>query len=188
MTLIYNKAFKKGEVDLHTNEEILDLVIEAKGGSINAFEVLIHENKATLYRVGVSMLKSDEDVADAIQETLISAYKNIHKLKNEHFFKTWLVRIMINECKRVLRARKKQVFIMDSKSIEVIHYEEHIENDLKVYIEQLDFKLQQVIHLKYYEDFKISEIKRILNIPESTVKTRLRKAKQQLSLLIDGGM
>lgn len=46
---------------MHTNEEILDLVTEAKGGSINAFEVLIHENKAMLYRVGVSMLKSNED-------------------------------------------------------------------------------------------------------------------------------
>lgn len=181
-------SIRKGVDILQTNEKMQEFVEKAKVGDIDAFEALIYANKAMLYRVGFSMLNSDEDTADAIQETLISAYKSIHKLRDNQYFKTWLVRIMINECKKVLRNRKRQVTIENMKNPETVYEEYCIENELKPYIEQLNSKLQQVIQLKYYEDFKISEIKKILNIPESTVKTRLSKAKKQLCLLIKGGM
>lgn len=181
-------CIRKGADSLQTNEKMQEFVEKAKIGDIDAFEALIYANKAMLYRVGFSILKSDEDIADAIQETLISTYKNIHKLKDNQYFKTWLVRIMINECKRVLRNKKKQTSIENMKNTEAIYEEYCIENELKPYIEQLNFKLQQVIQLKYYEEFKIREIKKILNVPESTVKTRLRKAKKQLYLLMKGGM
>ena len=166
---------------------MIRLVEQAKLGNIDAFEMLIHYNKAMLYRIGVSMLKSDEDTADAIQETLLLAYKNLHKLKEDEYFRTWLVRILINECKRILR-RKKQYEMIEQDNRAMFYYQSYgIEDEIKPYIEQLDFKLQQVIWLKYYEDFKIREIKKILHIPESTIKTRLTKAKKQLYKLMQGG-
>lgn len=173
---------------MHNNKEIISLVEKAKRGDIDAFETLINENKTMLYRIGIRILKSDEDVADAIQDTLLLTYKNMHKLKENQYFRTWIVRIMINECKRILKGKKRESFKENIKQVEQKHDIYPIEDELKHYIEQLDFKLQQVIHLKYYEDFKIKEIKQILNIPESTVKTRLTKAKKQLYLLMEGGL
>ena len=70
----------------------------AKSGDKAAFSELIDCHRQTLYRVAKGILKSDFDVADAIQEAIISAYKNIGSLKNEDYFKTWIIRILINEC------------------------------------------------------------------------------------------
>lgn len=163
---------------------MIRFVEQAKQGDINAFEILVHHNKVMLYRIGGSILNSDEDVADAIQETLLLAYKNLHKLKKNEYFRTWLVRILINECKRILRTKKKYQVIEQEPMSMFYHQSSTIEDEIKPYIEQLDFKLQQVIWLKYYEDFKIREIKQILHIPESTIKTRLTKAKKQLYKLM----
>ena len=173
--------------DIKTVPEHIELVERAQQGDIDAFELLIYQNKAMLYRIGVNILKSDFDTADAIQETLFIAYKKLPQLRQTQYFKTWLVRILMNECKKISKKRKKELSI-ESESYQDTSYEiKEVEDELKSYIELLAPKLQQVVFLKYYEEFKITEIKRILGIPESTVKTRLRTAKKQLmSLMLEG--
>ena len=75
----------------------MNLVEEAKLGNNEAFEQLIEENKLKMYKVAKSILKNEDDVCDAIQNALMSAYTNLNKLQNNQFFSTWLIRILINK-------------------------------------------------------------------------------------------
>ncbi len=77
----------------------------------------IRQSESMLYHVAKSILKNDSDCADAVQETLLKAYEKLHTLKQDQFFRTWITRILINECNGILRKRKC-----------VISYEEYMEN------------------------------------------------------------
>ena len=70
----------------------------AKQGDYEALERIINQIKYKLYKTGMAILKNDDDVCDALQETLISIYKNIGKLEKREYFSTWAIRILINKC------------------------------------------------------------------------------------------
>ena len=75
--------------------------------SPEVFENLINSQKSKLYKTGMAILKNDDDTCDAIQETLISAYKNFNSLANIEYFGTWITRILINKCYDIIRKNKK---------------------------------------------------------------------------------
>ncbi len=88
---------------------MVNLVKRAQAGDQDAFIQLIEENKQALYKVAVSMLKNDADVANVIQDTILSSYENLRGLREPKYFKTWLTRILINHCNRILKERQKVV-------------------------------------------------------------------------------
>jgi len=155
----------------------------AKAGNKTAFSALIDCQRLALYRVAKGLLESDFDAADAIQETIISAYTNIRKLKKDEFFKTWLIRILINECKKILRRSDKIVSL--EKITEQAASDAYPSDDATSgFINMLDLNLKQVTILYYYEDFSVKEIAIILNIFQGTVKSRLSRARRELSKLM----
>lgn len=68
---------------------------------------LILRSERQLYATAKTILYSDEDCADAIQEAIVKAFSNIHTLRNDRYAKTWLMRILINECYTLLRKSAK---------------------------------------------------------------------------------
>ena len=74
---------------------------------------LILESQESLYRVAKSLLNNDADCGDAICETIARAFEKLHTLKSDAFAKTWLTRILINECYNILRKEKKIVYLED---------------------------------------------------------------------------
>ena len=78
----------------------------AKQGDYEALEREINKIKYKLYKTGMAILKNDEDVCDALQETLISIYKNINRLEKNEYFSTWAIRILINKCNDIIRKNK----------------------------------------------------------------------------------
>ena len=143
--------------------------------------------KDKLYRIAYSYLKNEDDALEAIQETSYRAYLNIRKLKNPDFFKTWITRILINYCCDEVKRKKKfnncNCFVKD------IGYAEDNTNllALKNYINSLDKKYKDIIILKYFEDYTTKEISYIKQIPEGTVKTRLRRGLNILEKKLIGG-
>ena len=87
----------EASVDNLSKDELIIQVKRAKRGDKEAFCNLVRVNKVAIYRVAKSILNKEEDIEDAVSEAILKAYKNIPKLKNEEFFKTWLIRIVINE-------------------------------------------------------------------------------------------
>lgn len=72
------------------------LVQKAKQHDKTAFTVLIEQNTKSMYKVAKAILKNDEDVADALQDTILTCWEKIGTLEKNEFFKTWLIRILIN--------------------------------------------------------------------------------------------
>ncbi|EPZ57339.1 RNA polymerase sigma factor, sigma-70 family protein [[Clostridium] sordellii ATCC 9714] len=70
------------------------------------FITKVLECEKTLYNVSKSILINDADCEDAVQEAILKAFNKLHTLKNEEYFKTWLIRILMNECYR-LKSKKK---------------------------------------------------------------------------------
>jgi RNA polymerase sigma factor (sigma-70 family) len=161
-----------------------EAIRKAKKGDREAFSWLIKTYENKLYHISHSILPSDSDCLDATQEAVIKAWLRMNDLKEDRFFKTWLIRILINECRRILKRRGKVIPINElTISDEVSPSFEHA-LDLKDAINQLEPSLRIVIFLHYYEDLPVREIAQILEIPEGTVKSRLIRSRQTLAAMI----
>lgn len=142
--------------------------------------VLALENR--LYRISCGMLFDPNDRMDAVQEAVLKAWANVHRLRNEQFFETWLTRILINECHNI-QALHKRTVPMECPP-EKKQYSSNTEGLREaVFSLDEDFRLPVILH--YMEGYKTREIARILKIPEGTVKTRLARAKQKLKRLLE---
>ena len=90
-------------------EEEQELIQKAKAHEAAAFSMLMQRHGSSLYKVAKAILKSDEDVADAMQETALSCWEKIDTLQSEQYFKTWLIRILINHCNTIRRKKSRYV-------------------------------------------------------------------------------
>ncbi|WP_421385290.1 sigma-70 family RNA polymerase sigma factor [Bacillus salacetis] len=164
---------------MHENK----LIKKAKKGHHPSFIKLMKEYETSMYRVAKGILKKDHDCADAIQETILICYRKISTLKQEKYFKTWMIRILIHECYALLEKRKNVV------PIESWNQSGKTEMDLKLSVQEaissLNEGLRTVTTLYYFEDLTIKEIGEIMQIPEGTVKSRLSTARKQLMSLLE---
>lgn len=85
------------------------LVKKAKKGDGEAFVTLVKQYEDVLYNTAIRMLQTEEDAADAIQDAIIQAYEKIHTLRNDAYFNTWLYKILLNQCNRILNKNKNLV-------------------------------------------------------------------------------
>ncbi|WP_207647693.1 sigma-70 family RNA polymerase sigma factor [Clostridium frigidicarnis] len=158
-------------------------VILAIKGNKDSFAKVIKNLELSMYRVSKAILKSDNDCADAIQETILKSYKAITTLKHPEFFKTWIIRILINECKKI-NIQKNKVIPMEDVIIEKSfnNFEENllIQDTLNL----LENDLKDVVLLYYIEDLSVKDISDILNIPKGTVKSRLSRARTKLAIIL----
>jgi len=156
-----------------------ELIKEAKKGNPDAFTQLMQYQMQSMYKAARALLKNDEDVADAISETILTCWEKIKQLKFEKFFRTWMTRILINKCNDILR-KKSNIYFTDEVP-EVPLYDTRLENvEWKEALNSLDEKYRLVIMLYYVEGFKTSEISQILEMPESTVRSRLARGRERL--------
>ena len=138
----------------------------------------VKDNKEKLYRVAFSYSKNEEEALDIVQEAITKALKNINKLKQTEYVKTWFYRILINECLQYIK-RNKRIITCELSEIENQIESKNMspdELDVYNYVQNLNEKLKTVIILRYFEDMKISEIAKITKTNENTVKSRLYKA------------
>lgn len=132
-----------------------------------------------LFRISMSMLKNEKDCEDAVQTAILTAYEKLSTLKNEEYFKTWLVRILINECNKQLKVRQKTTQIQDDYPVVNLSQED---TEIRMLVESLPLKIRQVIVLYYVEQFTTKEISLILKIPKGTVLSRLAKGRKLLKI------
>jgi len=168
----------------------MNLVEEAKLGNNEAFEQLIEANKLKMYKVAKSILKNEDDVCDAIQNALMSAYTNLNKLQNNQFFSTWLIRILINKSYDI--ANKNQRLYTNVTDIDEYNTNDNLKSydsyDSESLVEnvltKIDDDLKTITVLYYYNDYSVNEIAMILDIPEGTVKSRLSRARSKIYEII----
>ncbi|MCH5304714.1 MAG: sigma-70 family RNA polymerase sigma factor [Ruminococcus sp.] len=144
------------------------------------FEKLVIKNEDTLYRVSMSMLKNEADAQDAVHDAILIAYTKLGSLKREEYFSSWITRILINCCKKQLKMKKRIVDIGDNLPDVASRDNPYISVEIGEAINSLPEKIRIAVILYYVEDYSVKEIKRILKIPEGTVKSRLSKGRQLL--------
>lgn len=154
-------------------------------GDEEAFTYLISSKKEQLYRTAFAYVKNKEDALDIIQETVYKAYVSIDKLKEPKYFNTWITKILINTSITFMKKNNKIIYLEDE-----LNYVIDVENnqdeklDLLHAIDKLEEKIKRVIILKYLNDLTISDVAKILEIPEGTAKTYLNKGLSKLKIYL----
>ena len=146
------------------------------------FERLVIENQLSMYRLAMSILKNSNDAEDAVSETILTAYEHLSSLKKNDSFKAWMMTILVNVSKKMLRKKKRVVLYDDLGLFEKSTDEGSCE--MWEAVLTLNAKYAKVVILYYYEGFSTREIARILHIPEGTVKSRLSRARSKLQQII----
>ena len=145
-------------------------------------EVLAAEKQ--LYGIARSMLKREVDCEDAIQNTLLRAYANLKTLRNDKFFRTWLTRILINECYRILKKERHLVPYEEAENKSTEWENEYSEVYEALMTLKEPYRLAFVLH--YIEGYSVKETARILKISETNAKQRLLRARSQLKEILKG--
>lgn len=149
----------------------------------NEFANLVWQNQQMLYRVAKSILRENEDCLDAIQEAVANGLESLDSLKHDRYAKTWLTRILINECYHIASRNSKFV---QFGSVELESYQEIVTfpqedySDLYEALSCIPKEYRIVLVLYYVEEYTVKEIAKILQIPQGTVKSRLARGRKQL--------
>lgn len=129
-----------------------------------------------LYRVARTMLPQECDCEDAVQEALLRAWDRRDTLRQEAYFETWLIRILINQCKTFYRRRPPEPAELAGD----IPQAAPEETPLLEALAALPRKQRVTLELHYIEGYSVAETARILRLPEGTVKWRLKRGREQL--------
>ena len=135
----------------------------------------------TLYRLSYGLLASEQDRLDAVQECLLKAWEKRRALRDAAFLRTWVTRILINECYAIGRKRRRMILvdrIPEHADARIVPPD--ADEDIHDALLSLPEKLRLPIMLHYMEGYGIKEIAGMLRIPQGTVATRLRSGKEKL--------
>lgn len=160
------------------------------------FMKLLGDRTSILYRIAFSYFRDEGKASDAVQDSVLIAYKSLPSLKDNEKFNSWITAILINRCREIMRRDNKIKFqnyeetVIDISSF----YEKREDNSFSrledrmyvlSFIEKLDEKYSEVIRLKYLGDYTIADIALVLHVPEGTVKSRLNTGIKQLRSLME---
>lgn len=147
--------------------------------------------KNDLYKIAKARLKKDEDVFDVIQETMITSFKSIKKLKNPLCFKSWLIKILINKSNDMYNKRNKYN-IISLEDVKDYKNSDYIDIDMVDTIldfnflcDHFEYEKRIIIMLFYMEKFTDKEIGTILNLNENTVKSKRTRVIQEIKKMIE---
>lgn len=161
------------------------LIKKAQKGDKGAFVQAITSYLPMMYKVARTRLSSEEDIGDAIQESILSAFKNLKALKNSCYFRTWLIRILINQCNDIIKQNSKVICIGSYDETSMLTkstYNQDVDSemDFNQILKQLSPDYRTVVVLYYVSGFTTREISQILNEREGTIKSRLSRARELL--------
>lgn len=157
-----------------------DLVFKAKKGDSDAFMRLMQSQMQNMYKAARAILHNDEDVADAISDTILTCWEKLWQLKKAEFFRTWMTRILINKCKDIIK-QQSSVSLVDEIPEQSVFDTKYENIEWKEALNSLDEKHRLVMILYYVEDFNTAQISKMLDIPESTVRSRLSRGREKLA-------
>ena len=159
------------------------LVLQAQRRDKDAFVTLIGLYRESMYQIAYAILKNNEDVADAMQDTILICWEKIDTLRHARYFKTWMTRILINRCNRLYSQRSRTTDLNEG-TFSSISPDPAARMEWQEMMQQLTHNQRIVVELYYAQQFKIHEIADILDITPSAVKNRLHTARKVLKQYI----
>jgi RNA polymerase sigma-70 factor (ECF subfamily) len=172
----------------------VEIIRRILAGEVYLFETLIKRNNGSLYKTGMSYGFNHQDVEDLMQETYINAYSNLSKFENRSSFKTWIIKIMLNQChhkaKKFSFKNEKPKEISQNENITPMFSSNTDPNnvvankELTMIVQNAICKIpvdyRMVFSLRELNGLSIAETAEALDITASNVKVRLNRAKTML--------
>jgi RNA polymerase sigma-70 factor (ECF subfamily) len=168
-----------------------DLVNRCRTGDRDAHYQLYKLYSKAMFNVALRIVIDEEEAQDVLQESFISAFKNLDKYRGDAAFGTWLKRIVINKGVNALH-KKKHDRMPDHEEWDFAEEEQSVAPEtlaverVKQGIDQLPDGYRMVLSLYLIEGYDHQEIGEILGISESTSKSQLNRAKAKLRVLLEG--
>jgi RNA polymerase sigma-70 factor (ECF subfamily) len=172
-------------------------VTASQNGDTLAFNRLVLKWERTVYNVALRMLQDSEEAAEATQEVFLSAFRNIGRFRRDSKFSTWIYRIAVNHC--VSRARRRpqgphfsldtdergarpvgQLRTSETQDHELLRTENR--NRVRSALAFLTPEQQAVIELKFFQELTFDDIAAVLQVPLSTIKSRLYSGLEMLKV------
>lgn len=179
------------------NKETEILVRKTIEGDTSAFEKLYEETNQRVYFICLNFLRSEQDSKDAMQDTYLTAFKNIRQLSEPQKFRSWVERIAVNRCKDILK-KNQPIPVDDDILKETLLTEDEFTIPEKYIIDKekrrilmdimrtklTDLQYQTII-LYYFNNLSVTEIAEIMECSEGSVKNRLSKARTAIKKAIE---
>jgi len=164
------------------------LVFAAQRGDARAFTSLARAHERSLHATACAILGAGPDAADAVQDTLVTAWRKLPSLRDPNAFGGWLTKILVNRCRATLRSRKRTVLAEDpSTLVDATVYDfagREDALDLFGAIRQLEPAHREVVALRYFKDMTVDQIAATLGCPAGTVKSRVNRALARLHAIL----
>ena len=180
-----------------TDEQLVEIAVNENS---EAFGEIVRRWERKIFALCFGMLSREDEARDAAQETFIAAYRNLKNFRGEARVSSWLHRIAVNQCLTVKRRAKTrgESFLEDENGAEEkvfvapahqspsrkTEHSERLELVRRA-VSSLPEDLRQVIVMKEFEEMTFQEISDALNVPLSTIKSRVYTALKQLRMKLE---
>ena len=180
-----------------TDEQLVELAVSEDA---EAFGEIVRRWERKIFALCFGMLGREDDAGDAAQEAFIAAYRNLANFRGEAKVSSWLHRIAVNQCLTIKRRQKSRAedYVVDEDGAEERTFvasphlspartTEKVErmNLVRQAVGALPSDLRQVVVMKEFEEMTFQEISETLDLPLSTVKSRLYTALKQLRMKLE---
>jgi RNA polymerase sigma-70 factor (ECF subfamily) len=174
----------------------------SRGGDRRAFAELVELYKDKIFHLGYRMLNQKQEAEDVVQETFLRVYTNLDRYDENQKFSTWIYRIATNLCIDRLRKRKPS-YSIDAEMTDGEGTDWHsmlasdaagpdeelilseTQQNIREAIQTLPDKYKSVVILRYLHDMSLQEIGDVLEMPVTTVKTRVHRGREFLRKKLD---
>ena len=170
--------------DYEMNPEQI-LIRKACRGDVKAFSELYAGIYQDLYRFALFTLKHCEDAEDAVSDTVIAAYENIHKLKKETSFRSWMFTILVNQCKKRFRGEQWHADLTEETAGEAVEGDYAEQHDVREAFMQLEEADRMIISCSVLEGYTSEEIGGLLGMNPATVRSRKARALDQMRRILE---
>ncbi len=179
---------------------LVQLLQRSLAGDPDAAQDLIQAHQAAVYRLALAILNDPAEAEEALQDTFITALGALDSYRGEASFKTWLLAITCNLCRKRLRKRKAKDLLMRTLQAlfrqpgegptcpEDVLIQREANAVLWKAVNALDEKHRLPVVLYYEHDLSVAEIAQVLNLPRGTVLSRLYTARERLRVTLKDGI
>lgn len=167
------------------------LVAAARSGNPDAFETLVRRHGGKVYRVALRLVGDPTDAEDATQDTFVQAWRHLERFRGDSAFSTWLYRIVVNRCLRLLRDRPSTAPLVELPAPAIADPQRAVEvgSQLEAVsraVLALPFQRRAPLVLRELEGCTYEEIADALEISLPAVKGRLHRARRELLIALRG--
>ncbi len=169
-------------------EELLEKV---KKGDKQSFEIIINKIYKRLYVIAKARLMDEQEAQEVVWDSILTVYNKLWSLRDVNKFNSWITKIVVNNCNNIIRKRKIREVEFEYESVagNTALDDEHvdIEDNIDFFdlLSGLNNDERTIVAMYYSEEYTTKEISEVLKINESTVRSKIKRAKQKIKSRYD---